>query len=41
MTGDKLALGHADIGLNKTGIRPPRVYGFGEHVMLTRGGGSS
>jgi nucleoside-diphosphate-sugar epimerase len=39
---EKLALGYAGkFGLNITGVRPTRVYGFGEHVKLTRGGGSS
>jgi UDP-glucose 4-epimerase len=40
--GEKLAVAYANkYGLNITGIRPGRTYGFGEHVKLTRGGGSS
>jgi UDP-glucose 4-epimerase len=40
--GEKLALAYADkFGVNITGIRPTRVYGFGEHVKLSRGGASS
>jgi nucleoside-diphosphate-sugar epimerase len=31
----------AKYGLNITGVRPMRIYGFGEHVKLARGGGSS
>jgi nucleoside-diphosphate-sugar epimerase len=31
----------AKYGLNISGVRPMRVYGFGEHVKLSRGGGSS
>lgn len=42
LMGEKLARSYADKhGLDITGIRPTRVYGFGEHVKLTRGGGSS
>lgn len=42
LMGEKLALGYAEkFGLNITGVRPTRVYGFGEHVKLTRGGGSA
>ncbi len=40
--GEKLACAYAEkYDLNITGLRPMRVYGFGEHVKLTRGGGSS
>jgi UDP-glucose 4-epimerase len=40
--GEKLARAYAEkYDLNITGVRPMRVYGFGEHVKLSRGGGSS
>jgi UDP-glucose 4-epimerase len=40
--GEKLAIAYADkFGINITGIRPTRVYGFGEYIKLGRGGGSS
>lgn len=40
--GERLASTYADkFGVNITGVRPSRVYGFGEHVKLGRGGGSS
>jgi UDP-glucose 4-epimerase len=39
---EKLAFAYADKeGLDITGLRLARVYGFGEHVKLARGGGSS
>jgi nucleoside-diphosphate-sugar epimerase len=42
LMGEKLALAYAGkFGVNITGIRPTRVYGFGEHVKLSRGGASS
>ncbi len=42
LMGEKLAVAYADkYGLNITGIRPTRVYGFGEHVKVSRGGASS
>jgi UDP-glucose 4-epimerase len=42
LMGEKLAIAYADkFGVNITGIRPTRVYGFGEHVKLSRGGASS
>jgi len=42
LMGEKLALAYADrYGLNITGVRPTRVYGFGEYVKLARGGGSA
>jgi nucleoside-diphosphate-sugar epimerase len=40
--GEKLAHAYAEKHeLNITGVRPFRVYGFGEHMKLGRGGGSS
>jgi nucleoside-diphosphate-sugar epimerase len=42
LMGEKLALAYADkFGVNITGVRPTRVYGFGEYVKLSRGGASS
>ncbi|RYF57729.1 MAG: SDR family oxidoreductase, partial [Comamonadaceae bacterium] len=42
LMGEKLAVAYADkYGINITGVRPTRVYGFGEHVKLARGGASS
>jgi nucleoside-diphosphate-sugar epimerase len=42
LMNEKLALSYANkFGLDITGIRPTRVYGFGEYVKLSRGGGSS
>ena len=42
LLGEKMARAYAEkYGLNITGVRPMRVYGFGEHVKLSRGGGSS
>jgi nucleoside-diphosphate-sugar epimerase len=42
LMGEKLAGAYADnFGIDITGIRPTRVYGFGEYVKLTRGGASS
>lgn len=39
---EKLAYAYADkYSLDITGLRLARVYGFGEHVKLARGGGSS
>ena len=40
--GERMARAYArKHDLNITGVRPMRVYGFGEHVKLSRGGGSS
>ncbi|MCR2811376.1 MULTISPECIES: NAD(P)-dependent oxidoreductase [unclassified Microbacterium] len=40
--GERLSRSYAEKhGLNVTALRPFRVYGFGEHVKLGRGGGSS
>lgn len=42
LMGEKLAQAYADSkGLDITSIRASRVYGFGEHVKLGRGGGSA
>ena len=42
LMGEKLARAYADSkGLDITTIRASRVYGFGEHVKLGRGGGSA
>jgi UDP-glucose 4-epimerase len=41
LMGERLARAYAAKGVNITSIRPTRTYGFGEHVKLTRGGGSS
>jgi nucleoside-diphosphate-sugar epimerase len=41
LMGEKLAIAFADNhGINITGVRPTRVYGFGEYVKLARGGAS-
>ena len=40
--GEYLARGYAqNFGLSITGLRLSRVYGFGEHIKASRGGGSS
>jgi len=40
--GEKLAIAYADThGIDITGVRPTRVYGFGEYVKMSRGGASS
>lgn len=42
LMGEKLALSYAErFEVDITGIRPSRVYGFGEYVKLGRGGGSA
>jgi nucleoside-diphosphate-sugar epimerase len=42
VASEKLAFAYADKhGIDITGLRLGRVYGFGEHVKLARGGGSS
>jgi nucleoside-diphosphate-sugar epimerase len=42
VVSEKLAFAYADnYAIDITGLRLARVYGFGEHVKLARGGGSS
>lgn len=41
VVSEQLARIYADKGLDVTGIRPGRVYGYGEHVKSGRGSGSS